>query len=169
LVILKKNKMIYFSEIQKFKQWWIWLLFTFPLFAIIPEIYNNKFNMNDLLGSGIGISLLALIGFLLYNLKLKTEITDSGIGYRFNFFHSKMNVIKWEDISECFVRQYKPLWEYGGWGLRYTIRNGKAFNTMGNKGLQIVLKDGSKILIGTQKSDEIEATLLQLKKINIIK
>ncbi|MBL7884131.1 MAG: hypothetical protein JNL69_08675 [Bacteroidia bacterium] len=161
--------MIYFSETQKFKQWWIWLIFLLPLIAIVDSYPNNGFDMDTLWGSGIGISIVALIALLLFSLKLKTEITDIGIGYKFNLFHTKMNVIKWEDISECFVREYKPLWEYGGWGLRYTIRNGKAFNTMGNKGLQIILKDGSKVLVGTQKSEDIETVLVQLKNLNIIK
>lgn len=160
--------MIYFSETQKFKQWWIWLIFLLPLIAIVDSYPNNGFDMDTLWGSGIGISIVALIALLLFSLKLKTEITDIGIGYKFNLFHTKMNVIKWEDISECFVREYKPLWEYGGWGLRYTIRNGKAFNTMGNKGLQLVLKDRSKILIGTQRVEELKEVMLQLKKLNLI-
>ena len=35
----------------------------------------------------------------------------------------------------------------GGWGWRYSIRNGRAFNISGNKGLQIIFKDGKKLLL----------------------
>jgi hypothetical protein len=50
------------------------------------------------------------------------------------------------------------LWEYGGWGIRYSW-NGIAYNTKGNMGLQIVMNTGKRILIGTQKPEELAAYL----------
>jgi hypothetical protein len=40
----------------------------------------------------------------------------------------------------------------------------RAFNATGNIGLQLVFKDGKKLLIGTQKPAEIEAVLASLGK-----
>lgn len=52
------------------------------------------------------------------------------------------------------MRTYSPIKEYGGWGYRITLKNGKAFNVTGNKGIQLVLKSGKKLLIGTQQESE---------------
>ena len=52
-------------------------------------------------------------------------------------------------MDQVHVRTYSPVIEYGGWGMRYG-RNGTAFNVRGNVGIQIVKKDGKRILIGTQ-------------------
>lgn len=54
--------------------------------------------------------------------------------------------------------------DYGGWGLRLGFfGKGRAYNISGNIGMQIVFKDGKKLLIGTQKSAEIKSFLERLK------
>ncbi|WP_204320176.1 hypothetical protein, partial [Klebsiella oxytoca] len=67
----------------------------------------------------------------------------------------------WDKINQSFVTQYNAIGEFGGWGLRGLGKN-KAFNISGDKGIQIVTQDGSKILIGTNKADEAMEVLKQL-------
>jgi hypothetical protein len=52
------------------------------------------------------------------------------------------------------VRKYKPLLEYGGYGIR-GFGNNRALNIAGKTGLQLIFKDGRKLLIGTQKGLEM--------------
>ena len=54
--------------------------------------------------------------------------------------------------------------EYGGWGYRISPRNGKAFNIKGSWGLQLVLSNGDKLLLGTQKPEELKKAIEQLKE-----
>ena len=73
-------------------------------------------------------------------------------------------MIPWKDIEECYVRQYSPLREYGCWGIRFGL-NGKAYNVKGNKGIQVKLKSGKKILFGTQNEIEVKDVIqLYFKK-----
>jgi TATA-box binding protein (TBP) (component of TFIID and TFIIIB) len=46
------------------------------------------------------------------------------------------------------------LLEYGGWGIKYG-RKGKAYNVSGNRGVQLVFKDGKQLLIGSQRAEEL--------------
>lgn len=43
----------------------------------------------------------------------------------------------------------------GGWGIRLGTKYGTVYNTKGNKGLFILLNNGKKYCIGTQKEDEL--------------
>ncbi len=95
------------------------------------------------------------INGLFYVLRLRTKINQDGISFTFKPFINKPKVFKWENIKEAYVRKYKPIWEYGGWGIRYGLK-GRAYNMSGNKGLQLILNSGKKILIGTQKPEELE-------------
>ena len=90
---------------------------------------------------------------LLSSLKLYTRIDAMGVHFRMKPFHFKEQTIPWEDIDQIHVRKYSPILEYGGWGMRYG-RNGKAFNVRGNYGIQIVKKNGKKVLIGTQRPED---------------
>jgi hypothetical protein len=70
-------------------------------------------------------------------------------------------------LAEVKVREYRPLAEYGGWGVRGFGKN-RALNVSGNFGLQLVMKDGAKMLIGTQKPQELEDFLKSLPVANEI-
>jgi hypothetical protein len=63
-------------------------------------------------------------------------------------------------LTKSFVRQYSPLTEYGGWGLRPGLfGKGTAFCVSGDMGLQLEFTDNKKLLIGTNKPDELTETL----------
>ena len=107
-----------------------------------------------------GVLLLTL---LFVFLRLDTAIQKDGIYYRFLPFQLTYKKISWDRISKAFVRQYNPITEYGGWGLRIGLfGKGQAFNVSGNKGLQLVYDNGKKLLLGTQRPQEIEQVLKQL-------
>ena len=80
--------------------------------------------------------------------------------FQFKPFHLKEKHIKPDDINSFEVRKYKPIAEYGGWGIRAGGRKaGRAYNVSGNMGLQLYLKNNKKILIGTQKPGEIRKAM----------
>ncbi len=159
-----------FTEKQRFRQKWIIIMFllTFiiAVWGIVQQIilgipFGNNPAPNHLLFIFLLIPLLIFIIF--FSLTLHTRVDNNGITYRFAPIHRKERLIKWSSIKEIYVRKYKPIAEYGGWGFRRG-RGGIAFNTSGNMGLQLVLINGKKILIGTQKSDELDFVLKKLGK-----
>ncbi|HET8753965.1 MAG TPA: hypothetical protein VFM59_06345, partial [Salinimicrobium sp.] len=100
------------------------------------------------------IMLLSLIFFF----KLKTTIDTTGISARFGGGNIFFRQYKWQEISECYVREYRPLTEYGGWGIR-GIGKPEAYTTSGKYGIQIISISGEQFLIGTQKPDEVKVIL----------
>ena len=69
-------------------------------------------------------------------------------------------------MIKSYVRQYSPIIEYGGWGLRFGIfGKGTAFNVSGNKGLQLEFINNKKLLIGTNKPDALTETLIKLGRL----
>ncbi len=94
--------------------------------------------------------------------ELTTQIDREGIHYRFFPFHFKFHLIPREMIDKAEVVTYKPLRDYGGWGIRFGSK-GKAYNVRGDKGLQLSLQNGRQILFGTQKEQELEIFLKSWK------
>lgn len=55
---------------------------------------------------------------------------------------------------------YRPLLEYGGWGVRYGIRRGGwAWTIGGNRGVRLTLAEGRSILIGTETPEALAAAI----------
>lgn len=166
-----------FYEEQRFNQKWLWLiiiisgLFVIGLFGygLIKQVFmriqfgDNPMSNNALTCTFIFTILLFCIIIWLFSIsKLITRIDKFGIEFRFIPYHSKFKIISWSDIERVEVKRYKPLKEYGGWGIR-SGKNGKAYNVDGDKGLLIFFKTGKQILIGTQKDVELNEFLKKLK------
>lgn len=118
--------------------------------------------MSDM-GSLLIIVFTTLFTILFINIRLETQISEEGIYVKFFPVHLSFRLYTWENITKSFVRQYDPIREYGGWGLRFGLSGTrKAFNVSGDKGLQLEFADHKKLLIGTNKPDEITETLKRI-------
>lgn len=156
---------IHFTESQRFRQPAIILLFVILnggfLYPVIQQVIlgypvgaDPVTNFELVLASILSLAFTAL--FFIF--RLDTEISDQGISARLFPLHREFRRFSWDDISHIEVRKYKPLREYGGWGLRFG-RNGKAWNISGNQGIQLVFQNGKKLLIGTNQPEEVQKVL----------
>ncbi len=164
-----KSKIL-FSETQKFKQWWLWVILVgingIFLFGVFKQVIGGQqWGNNPMSNSGLlviaGLSILLTILFL--NFRLETQIKEDGIYVRFFPFHLSFRYYSWDTIAQAYVREYSPIKEYGGWGLRSgAFGKGNAYNVSGNQGLQLEFTNGRKLLIGTNKPQELTALLTNL-------
>ena len=101
------------------------------------------------------IAIVFGLGFpvLFYILNLTTEVRGDGIYYRFFPFHLSFRRIAFAELAKCEVRDYSPLKDYGGWGIRHGSK-GKAYNVSGNRGVQLEMKSGDNLLFGSQRPEE---------------
>lgn len=154
-----------FSEKQRFTQWWLWLLLSAVMIYTIYNFTEDRQYFSTLeLAISFLIPILVIILFLV--IRLETKIDEQGISVRFFPFQITFRYYPWRNIKKAYVRKYSPLGEYGGWGIRQGLfGKGKAYNVKGNQGLQIILNDEKKILIGTQKQNELKLYLENSKKV----
>ncbi len=153
-----------FIEEQRFTQKWLIILLSIS--GIIPMVIISnlyfKGNMSFTEYLGVIVLVLTSIG-LIFIFKLKTKIDETGIHYQFFPFHLKMKTILWMDIKFAETRTYDALLEYGGWGLKGGIlwnkNKGIAINVKGEIGIQLVLNNNKKILIGTQKKQYADSVI----------
>ncbi len=157
-----------FYEAQKFTQWWLWTILigigVLPLYGIYFQLKSGNGFGND----PMDIFYLTLFSLLIYGiiilflvLELKTEIDVKEIRMRFVPFLRKR--ISWNEIKSANVIDYGFV---GGWGIRLGTKYGTVYNTRGNKGLAIELKSGKKLVIGTQKEDELRRVVAEILKKN---
>lgn len=156
-----------FQEKQWFNQWWMhainigllgMLLFFLYRWYVVGE-HVDKVAATNYGGQALVITLLLFSIGLLYIFRLNTTIDEKGIHYQFKPIHRKIKTINWQDIEVCEVRKYKPLTEYGGWGYKFNLKGEGALNVKGNMGIQLKLKSGKKLLIGTQKPKDAQLVI----------
>ncbi|MEM8999873.1 MAG: phosphoethanolamine transferase domain-containing protein [Bacteroidota bacterium] len=149
---------IEFKEVQKFTQWWLWLLLiaisVLPLLLIDRTLIKGDVwadrTLSDF-GLILGATAIFAVLGLFFTMKLKTAIDKNGIQMHFFPFIKKR--VAWSDIKNVKVVNYGFV---GGWGIRLWTTYGTVYNIKGNKGLAVELKNGKKFLIGTQKETELK-------------
>ena len=100
---------------------------------------------------GVGMPLL------FYTMRLNVYVYRRHLYIRYRPFVSRR--IHFSEIRSCVARTYRPIWEYGGWGIRWRPKRGWVYNVSGKEGVQLVLTNGKKILIGSQRAEELAVAI----------
>ncbi|QJD80182.1 hypothetical protein [Spirosoma rhododendri] len=138
-----------FTESQRFRQWWLWaiMLGVTALMLIVPAGGALRW---------ISWLTILLVSLLLLAWRLDTRYDDSGVHYRVWPF-MRWRTIRWADVSTAAVTQY----DFVGYGIRWNFGEW-VYNVAGNQGLRIKTTDNKRILLGTQRPDELRAFLSTL-------
>ena len=173
---MSEEKDLIFREVQAFGSLLrallvILMAVSVVIFAIaLWETITNPKTTNTLVPTLLSIIAMAIpiaVTILFFILKLETEVRSDGLYVRFYPMHIRFRKFTRKELAEHYCRTYKPILEYGGWGIRCSFTGkGKAYNVSGNKGVQLVLTNGKKLLIGSQKPDDLAAAIAQMLKQN---
>jgi len=160
-----------FTERQCFRQPWLWAILLASVvgtsgitaYGMVQQlVYKRPFGDNPTSDSALAwtgafvIGLNALLLWLLYRMELEVRVEPDALSVRFPPFIRRK--IPYAEIRSAEARTYNPLREYGGWGIRFG-RAGKAYNVTGNQGVQLELASGERLLLGSQRSDELAAAI----------
>lgn len=145
-----------FEEVQKIDSIW-------PLSILAVTLVGNwllyfLLKHDDLTFFYVSVLSIGLLCLFISSLKLSTEITNESVKYKMFPFHFKWRELSKKEIDKLEIRTYRPLQEYGGWGNRRG-KSGRAFTIKGNQGLQLTLRNGDKILLGTSMPDDIRKVI----------
>lgn len=100
-----------------------------------------------------------MLGFILAfsiwfsQVKLITEVREDVLSIRF-FLLWPAREIPWSEIARAEAVTYRPIRDYGGWGVRWGMA-GMAYNVSGNRGVSIQLRSGANLLAGSQRAEEL--------------
>ena len=142
-----------YYEVQRLDT--IWPLGIFAFAIVSNWVLYFLLRHDDLSFFYVSMASIVLVCSFLLMLRLYTKVNAEGIHYRFFPFHISWKTILWKDIKVAEMRRFRPLVEYGGYGLRYG-KSGYAYILSGNIGLQLDYNDQKKLLIGTNSYQDMQ-------------
>jgi len=133
-----------YREVQRFRQRWLWaLLGGIALFMLVLKPV-----------SWFGLVIIGAVAAFLYSLRLETEVRADGIYLKMWPLHQSFRRIQWTEIDRYEPRQYNPLREFGGWGIRW-VPGRVAYNVSGNQGVWIERTSNRSVLVGSQRVKDL--------------
>jgi len=145
-----------FHEEQRFRQPWLWLLLAVVFIGVILAIASVGLSREGSIFIVLGAGVVPLIAVLLAFVQLVTDVSDDTltIAYR-GLWPTRRIALR--DIARHEVVTYRG-W-LTGYGVRISFTYGMVYNSSGDRGVRIVLRDGSKLLVGSQRAEELNAAL----------
>ena len=158
-----------FTEIQRFRQVWARLLVGalagLSWYAFIQQVLLGiPFGNNP--GSDAFVAVICILFGIVFpawffSIALEVRVDDQVLSYRMFPLQIRWREVTKPEIAGVSLINYRPLREYGGWGIRLG-RQGIAYTVSGNRGVVIRLKSGRSFLLGSQRADELETVLLAM-------
>lgn len=162
-----------FEEKHGLKIWWLYLVTAatiFPTGALLI-FQNNGLSFAELKEMYFApvLALLSpfLIIFLLQQHKLTLKITAEEVSFQYPPFHFTSSHFHWERIEKAYIRKYDAFSEYGGYGVKnrlwFKFKDKAYLLNDKNRGLQLEFKNGKKLLFSSNKIENLEMFLINLK------
>ncbi|WP_250846854.1 hypothetical protein [Aquisphaera insulae] len=125
--------------------------------APVATLLSHKASLEFLLCllPAVAMPLLLVLALL----RMTTEVTPDELRVWFGWIPIYRRAIQVSGIVRHQVVEYRPIADYGGWGIRAGRNGERALNARGNRGVRLELADGTKLLIGSQRPEELAETL----------
>ncbi len=168
-----------YHETQRVRQTWVWLVFVglCALFLILlgPGLYR-QLSLGEpaggspdsqeglMAGAAVAFGILFVIGLFLWCCRLDVRVEQSGLDVRYFPFlrrHYGLDEIRgWKAVT------YRPLSDYGGWGIRRSWRgNGWAYTVGGNQGVLLDLSSRKRpLLVGSAEPEALATAIARAKQ-----
>lgn len=153
--------MVRFHEVQALRRWWLSAMLLIPLaitgYGLFQQIilrrpWGNR-PVSDLTFVLIEGALAAFVVWI-HLIRLVTEVRDDTLIVRYVCLWP-VRRIPLTDISSARDITYSPILDYGGWGVRWGWDGSMIFNVSGDRGVELLLKNGKRIVVGSQRSSEL--------------
>ncbi|WP_412468450.1 hypothetical protein [Pedobacter sp. KLB.chiD] len=162
-----------FEEKQHLKLWWLYLLVGVDAIIVLSIVLFDKGGMSftDLKAVYFAplwaVILPFAIIFLIQQNVLTLRINQKGIYYRYFPFKARLKHLEWDEITKAYITKYDAFGGYGGYGVKSRLWfkfNDKAYLLNDkDRGLQLEFKNGKKRLFSSNRIDEMEIFLINLK------
>ncbi|WP_145855476.1 hypothetical protein [Pedobacter suwonensis] len=162
-----------FEEQQHLKLWWLYLLVGVDAIIVLCIVLFDKGGMSftDLKAVYFAplwaVILPFAIIYLIQQNVLTLRINEEGIYYRYFPFKARLKHLKWDEIAKAHITKYDAFGDYGGYGVKIRLWfkfDDKAYILNDkDRGLQLEFKNGKKLLFSSNRIDEMELFLINLK------
>ena len=165
---------VHFRETQPMNRVaWV-MFFVVALAALMWYTLIMQVFMGQQVGTSPGPDWMVILFWLLfgiffplafYFLQMEVIVDPQAVRIKYKPFVNR--TIPLAEITDCAARTYNPVREYGGWGIRGMMGSKRAYTTTGIEGVELTLRDGEQIMIGSQHAELLAKAINDLRVGNL--
>jgi hypothetical protein len=108
---------------------------------------------------GLGLPTTLIVGVL----RMTTVVTPTECLVWFGWVPTLRHTVALDQIRRVEVVTYRPLLDCQGWGVRTGLDGERVLNARGNRGVRLFMGDGTRLLIGSQRPEDLARVLEQAR------
>ena len=174
-VVLPRPTVAIYHEEQNFA-WWVYaamlglLLFGLGAFRSQREVLKEAVpavrNLRSLelplyVLVGIGLPSVMVVGVL----HLTTEVSPGECRVWFGWLPTYRRSFVLSQVERVEIVQYHAIRDHGFWGIRRGRDGELVYSARGNRAVRLTMTDGTRVLIGTQRPEDLAATLERERRV----
>lgn len=142
-----------FREEQYF-DWRVYaLVAAVEILTALGMLHHNAWSTELILGLIVATGLLTSLAVLV--LRMTTEVTPTDVRVWFGWVPIYRRVVPLVGIRRIEPTTFRPIADYGFWGVRSGRDGDRALIARGDRGVRLELADGSLLVIGSQRPEEL--------------
>ena len=152
-----------YEEVQRFSSLvWVWFG-VLPIVGFMWYAAYQQLIAGQPVGPRPAPDLMLLLFWLAFGIAMpllffwggmRTDVQANGIHLQGLPLPFCTKHFDYSEIATYKAQRYRPLRDFGGWGIRFGPSGG-AYTVSGNQGVQLVFKNGKRLLIGSQYPDRL--------------
>lgn len=128
---------------------WIVLVGMTAVAFVVEALFEQPPGGSVALGLAVStVVVLALFG------RMTTDVRPDGLVVTYGFVPVYRKRFRYEDIADLRPERYRPLREFGGWGIR-GWGNHRALSIKGDLGLRLYLRSGQVWMLGSSDPEAL--------------
>ena len=148
--------MVHFREEQRFEWFWTAAMLVPPIivgYGLYRQVWQGRpVGPAFLLWSAFVVTVVVAVW--ISQMKLVTEVHDDVLSIRFLLLWPD-RAIPWNQVRRAEVFTYRPIKDYGGWGVRWAAGRGIVYHARGSRGVRMELVSGERVLVGSDRPEDL--------------
>jgi hypothetical protein len=149
------------AAVYREEQYFDWRVYA--LIAVVGLLTGVGLLRGRIWSSEVAIGLVIGVAFLLFVvlfiLHMTTEVAPTGVCVWFGWAPNYPRTVPLHTIQSVEVVTFRPVTDYGFWGVRRGRDGERAFIARGVRGVRLELIDGTRVLIGSQQPEALASVL----------
>lgn len=129
------------------------LIWITPNGGGLATFLGSPWSLQFFLAILTGLALPVVLAIFL--LRMTTEVTPSRVRIWFGWTPAYPREVMIDNIRKVSVVRFRPIREHGGWGIRQGPDGERVLTARGDQGVRLELEDGNRLLIGSQRPQEL--------------
>ncbi len=140
----------------------LWWAYRAEPAALLARAWDLEFALGA--GAGLGLPLLLTV----FALHMTTEATSDVLMVWYGWLPIYRRSVVIVDLKSCQVVEYRPIADHHGWGVRSGRDGERVLTARGDRGVLLVFADGGKLLVGSQRPEELAEVLARSLRTDMV-